>query len=220
MGKEKSGRRKEQAAETKKKLYESAGKLFRERDFTEVSVDNIVEEAGVSKGTFYVHFESKDALIASFISDYTARLDLDYKTFLNSLPPDMPASDMLLAMNRKIADVLVDTIGYETMRTVYQLQLTRAVDMDAIKGYSRELYKMFGDILEQGIRRGEFKTDLPLEALSRHFVMAIRGLCYEWCIRYPDFELKEETAAHFRLLLDGIKEQPGRFDLMSVGDED
>jgi AcrR family transcriptional regulator len=163
MGKEKLCKRKEQAAETKKKLYESAGKLFRERDFTDVSVDNIVEEAGVSKGTFYVHFESKDALIASFISDYTARLDLDYKTFLNSLPPDMPASDVLLAMNGKIADVLVDTIGYETMRTVYQLQLTRAVDMDAIKGYSRELYKMFSDILEQGRRRGEFKTDLPLK---------------------------------------------------------
>ena len=205
MGKEKSGKRKEQAAETKKKLYESAGKLFRVRDFTEVSVDNIVEEAGVSKGTFYVHFESKDALIASFISDYTARLDLDYRTFLNSLPPDMRACDVLLAMNRKIADVLVDTIGYEMMQTVYKLQLTRAVDMDAIKGYNRELYKMFSDILGQGVRRGEFKTDLPLEVLSRHFVMAIRGLCYEWCIRYPDFELKEETVSHFRILLDGIK---------------
>ncbi len=205
MGNGRLGKRKEQAAETKKKLYESAEKLFRERDFAEVSVYSIVEEAGVSKGTFYVHFESKDALIASLISDYAARLDLDYKTFLNSLPPDMRACDVLLAMNRKIADVLVDTIGYETMRTVYQLQLTRAVDMNAINGPSRELYKMFGEILEQGIRQGEFKSHLPLEALSRHFVMAMRGLCYEWCIRYPDFELKEETVAHFSILLEGIK---------------
>lgn len=205
MGKEKSGKRKEQAAETKKKLYESAEKLFREHDFTEVSVDSIVEEAGVSKGTFYVHFVSKDALIASFISDYATRIDLNYKTFLDSLPPDIPASDVLLAMCGKIADVLVDTIGYKMMQTVYQLQLTRTVDMDAIKGYNRELYKMFNDILEQGVRRGEFKIELPLEALSRHFVMAIRGLCYEWCIRYPDFELKEETMAHFMILLEGIK---------------
>ena len=204
MGKEKLSVRKEQAAETKRKLFESAQKLFVERDFTEVSVDNIVEEAGVSKGTFYVHYESKDALIASIISDYASRIDLNYKAFLDSLPPSMPASDVLLAMSRNIADLLVDTIGYEMMRTVYQLQLTRAVDMDAIKGYSRELYKMFSDILEQGIRRGEFKTDLPLETLSRHFVMAIRGLCYEWCIRYPDFELKEEVAAHFQILLNGI----------------
>lgn len=204
MGKEKLSVRKEQAAETKRKLFESAQKLFVERDFAEVSVDNIVEEAGVSKGTFYVHFESKDALIASIISDYASRIDLNYKAFLDSLSPSMPASDVLLAMSRNIADLLVNTIGYEMMRTVYQLQLTRAVDMDAIKGYSRELYKMFSDILEQGIRRGEFKTDLPLETLSRHFVMAIRGLCYEWCIRYPNFELKEEVAAHFQILLNGI----------------
>ena len=205
MRKEKFYKRKEQAAETKKKLFESAGKLFSVRDFSEVSVADIVEEAGVSKGTFYVHFDSKDALIASFISDYSARLDLDYRTFLNSLPHDMPASDVLLAMSRNIADMLVDTIGYEMIQTVYQLQLTRAVDMDAVKDYGRELYKMFGDILNQGIQQGEFKTDLPLEAMSRHFVMAIRGLCYEWCIRYPNFDLKEETVAHFMILLEGIK---------------
>ncbi|MEL7656656.1 MAG: TetR/AcrR family transcriptional regulator [Bacillota bacterium] len=205
MGKVKSGKRKEQAVKTKRKLYESAEKLFREHDFTEVSVDSIVEEAGVSKGTFYVHFESKDALIASFISDYATRLDLDYKTFLDSLPPDMPASSVLLAMIEKIADVLVYTVGYDIMQKVYQMQLTKAVDMDAVKGYGRELYNMFSDILEQGIRRGEFKTDLPLKTLSRHFMMAIRGLCYEWCIRYPDFQLKEEALAHFKILLDGIK---------------
>ena len=205
MEKEKLGKRTEQAAKTKRKLYESAEKLFRVHDYTEVSVDNIVEEAGVSKGTFYVHFESKDALIASFVSDYITHLDLDYKTFLDSLPPDMPASRELLAMIEKIADVLVYTIGYDMMQKVYQLQLTRAVDMDAVKGYGRELYNMFSYILEQGIRRGEFKTDLPLKTLSRHFMMAIRGLCYEWCIRHPDFQLKEEAVAHFKILLDGIK---------------
>ena len=198
-------KRKEQAAGTKKKLLTSAEKLFREHDFTTVSVDNIVEEAGVSKGTFYVHFESKDALIASLIIEYAVRLDLDYQAFLDTLPPDMPAFDLILELVKKIADVLVYTVGYDMMATVYQLQLTRDIDMNGVKGYNRELYNIFGSILEGGLQRGELKTDLPLETLTRHFVMAIRGICYEWCIRYPDFNLKEEAVAYFRILVGGLK---------------
>ena len=205
MEDKKTSKRKEQAAKTKQKLYNSAEKLFRIHDFTEVSVDNIVEEACVSKGTFYVYFESKDALIASFISEYATRLDLNYKTFLDTLPADMYASDMCITMIEKISDILTNTIGYDIMQKVYQLQLTSVVNMDAIKGYSRELYIIFNDILDYGIRRGEFGSDLHVETLSRHFVMAIRGLCYEWCIRYPDFQLKDEAVTHFKLLLNGIK---------------
>jgi hypothetical protein len=42
------------------------------------------------------------------------------------------------------------------------------------------------------------------DELSQHFVMTFRGLCYEWCIRYPEFDLKEQVLKHFKLLLDGI----------------
>jgi hypothetical protein len=72
------------------------------------------------------------------------------------------------------------------MRIVYKVQLTGAVNTENIKGYNRELYKMFTDVLRLGIDRGEFYTELPLDTLTKHFVMAIRGLSYEWCIRYPD----------------------------------
>ncbi len=204
MKKDRPNRKKEQGAETKKKLYESAEKLFNKYDFANVSVETIAETAGVTKGTFYVHFESKDALYISLFSDYVARLDLDYRTFLDSLPPDMPASDTLMAFVKEIIDLMVNRIGYNNLRTVYKLQLTNKVDMETVSGYGRELYKTFGDVLKHGIQRGEFKTSLPLETLTRHCVMAIRGLTYEWCIRYPDFDLKEQTLMHFKILLTGI----------------
>ena len=204
MKKDRPNRKKEQGAETKKKLYESAEKLFNKYDFANVSVETIAKTAGVTKGTFYVHFDSKDALYISLFSDYVARLDLNYRTFLDSLPPDMPASDTLMAFVKEIIDLMVNRIGYNNLRTVYKLQLTNTVDMETVSGYGRELYKTFGDVLEHGIQREEFKTSLPLETLTRHCVMAIRGLTYEWCIRYPDFDLKEQTLTHFKILLDGI----------------
>lgn len=203
--KKENGNRKKQAVETKRKLYESAGQLFEKYNFDDVSVDAIVEAAGLSKGTFYVHFESKDALIASYLSDYVTGIDADYKTHLDSLPAGTGASDMLLSLIAKIADVLTGTIGYNRMRLVYKIQLTRSVNMEVVKGYNRELYKMFADVLDRGIERGEFNTDLPLDTLTKHFVMAIRGLSYEWCIRYPDLDLKEQALAHFQILLNGIR---------------
>jgi len=201
---EKPNRRKKQGAETKKRLYESAEKLFNQYDYEDVSVEAIAEAAGVTKGTFYVHFNSKDELYVSIFIDYVSQIDMVYRAFLDDLPSDMLMSDVLLVLIEKIADVLTGTIGYDNMKTVYKLQLTRVVSTEAVKGYNREFYKMFSNVLDRGIQRGEFKTLLPLEILTKHFVMAIRGLTYECCIRYPDFDLKEQALAHFKLMLAGI----------------
>lgn len=202
--KEKPNLKKLQGAQTRAKLYASAQKLFTTRDFAAVSVEDITRDAGVTKGTFYVHFASKDELIASFIADYTAGVDLDYRAFLDALPADLSVVDRMLALTEKIADVIADTIGYDAMRTVYQLQLAKTVGVEKAMGYGRALYAMFAELLQQGVQGGEFKTELSLDAMSRHFVIAIRGVCYEWCVRYPDFDLKAQTAVQCRLLLKGI----------------
>ncbi|CFX88137.1 Tetracycline transcriptional regulator, TetR-related, C-terminal [Syntrophomonas zehnderi OL-4] len=204
MREKKLDKRKAQGAKTKKKLYEIAERLFTERNFSDVNVEDITDEAGITKGAFYVHFESKDALIAVLIADYASQADTDYKTFLETLPDDMPASEVLLALTQKIAETLLNTIGCENMKKVYQMLLAGTVDTEAVKGYSRELYTLFHSVLEKGIHCGELASSLPLEELSRHFVMAIRGVSYEWCIRYPDFDLREQAVEHIQLLIEGI----------------
>ena len=205
MRDKKTDKRKVQGAETRKKLYEIAEKLFAEHDFASISVEDITDEAGITKGAFYVHFESKDALIALLIADYANRADTDYKAFLETLPPDMPVSDVLLALIEKIADVLADKIGCDNMKKVYQMLLAGTVDTEAVKGYGRELYTLFQGVLEKGIQNGEFKSILSVDMLAQHFVMAIRGVSYEWCVRHSDFQLKEEAVKHFELMLEGIK---------------
>jgi len=204
MNKKQPPHKANKAEETKRKLYESAASLFEQNDFDTVSVDSIVEAAGFAKGTFYIYFESKDALILSLLSEYVHTIDADYKAHLATLAKGMTASDMLLSLLEKIADVLTDTIGYNKLRTIYKIQLTEDINMNPVKGYDRELYKIFSDILGRGIKQGEFHIEIPLDVLTKHFVMAIRGLCYEWCIRYPDFDLKDHILAHFKLLLNGI----------------
>ncbi len=205
LKKRKNNRTKEQGAETKKLLYACAEELFKAYDYQSVSVESITRMAGVTKGTFYVHFESKDALLLEMIMDYVNRMDTQYEAFLESLPNEMPTADVMLALVDKIIALMTEQLGCENMKAVYQMQLSDKVNMDAVKGYSRKLYGLFQTVLERGIKRQEFVSDLSQEALTRHFVMAIRGLTYEWCIRYPDFDLRKEATVHFRLLLDGIR---------------
>ena len=198
-------RRKIKGAATKNTIFETAGELFTLHGFNDVSVDDIVRAAGVSKGTFYVHFESKDALIASFIEDYVKKVDFGYRAHLESLPPELSTAQVLLSLIGKIADTLVHDIGIQHMRTVYKLQLTGDDGIEVVKGYGRALYQIFGEILNRGIISGEFRGDIEPEEMTRHFVMAIRGISYEWCIRYPEFDFKARALAHFSLLLAAVR---------------
>jgi len=70
--------------------------------------------------------------------------------------------------------------------------------------YNRELYDLFKEVLERGVMLGELRKDIPIESTSKHLILAIRGVTFEWCIRYPDFDLKQQVLEHFKILLYGL----------------
>ena len=111
------------AAETKIRIYESALELFK-RDGFGASVDSIVERAGVSKGAFYVHYESK----LSLIIDYVNTLDLGYADYFSSLPSDIKPSAMLILVTEKITDVIINNIGFDLIKLIYEAQITKKTE--------------------------------------------------------------------------------------------
>ncbi len=56
-------RRQIQKMETKDKIYHAAVEKINEKGFNNVSIEDITTAANVSKGSFYTHFESKEALV-------------------------------------------------------------------------------------------------------------------------------------------------------------
>ncbi len=201
-------KRKEKAVLTRSSLYAAADRLFAQYGFDEVSVDSIVEEAGVSKGAFYVHFGSKDTLVATLIADKVGKVDTNYQAFLNSLPAGMTSADTLLALVGNIFDVIENQLGIAQMRALYRMQLAGESHAENASAYNRAVYGMVEDVLRTGIQRGEFHSSQSLDDLSRHLLLAMRGITYEWCIRYPDFPLKKQALAHFKLLLSGLVAHP------------
>lgn len=90
-------------AETKEKILKSAEVLFKDQDFENTSVDSIVKRAGISKGSFYVHFNSKDEIIAHFINAVINKIDMDLDSIMNSVKDDASVTTTLLKILEKIS---------------------------------------------------------------------------------------------------------------------
>ncbi len=56
-------------AETREKIMAAAGRLFRLRGYEGVGIDAIMAEAGLTRGGFYAHFQSKKDLFAAVLSE-------------------------------------------------------------------------------------------------------------------------------------------------------
>lgn len=59
--------RQQQKDETRAKIFAAATMLFAQKGYGATTVADIVAAAGVAKGTFFVHFPSKDAVIAALV---------------------------------------------------------------------------------------------------------------------------------------------------------
>ncbi len=62
-----SGQKSPQKTETKQKILTTARQLFLERDYDAVTMDDIAMMTGVSKGTVFYHFRSKEVLAVEVI---------------------------------------------------------------------------------------------------------------------------------------------------------
>ncbi len=66
-GAERTNRRDDQRRETKRRLVAAAIELVAEVGWKRTTVEQIAERAGVAKGTFFVHFKTKEAIVVTLV---------------------------------------------------------------------------------------------------------------------------------------------------------
>ena len=62
-------RQQRKSQETREKIFQAAKKILQKKGYEELSIKNICEEAGVSNGSFYHHFKTKDDLLSYYIEE-------------------------------------------------------------------------------------------------------------------------------------------------------
>ncbi len=161
-----------QSQEDKAKRQESillaALSQFSEKGIQATRMEDIAREAGVSKGTLYLYFESKDALFAALIQDYAGKRLV---WMLQAVSLQTNSREALRVWVKSVASALTQ----ERMSHLVILLLANArqfpemVDLYKETMLNRGLAEIVS-LLQRGVETGEFKAHDS--ALFARLVMA------------------------------------------------
>lgn len=168
-------KRKESAFETKKRISESASRLFAQKDFSAVSINEIVQGCGLTKGAFYHYFDSKNDCLSYLHSNF---VNYAYNRF-KEISVLNEGADLLL--KKMMTEMFFQIRDYRTEVTAL-LETGRLISpevSDTIEVKKSEIRKLFELTITRGQNEGTFgiNHDPHLMALS------IYGMCiwaYNW----------------------------------------
>jgi AcrR family transcriptional regulator len=148
------------ADERKKEIIKAARKLFSKRDYESTTMQAIIDELEIAKGTIYHHFGSKKELLEAVVEDLVDEHIRKKKRLLNSsefreLSPleklrQFSTFDRLVEDNRKILEELHSPGNI----ILHARQTGRYLTM---------LAPFYARVIQEGCDQGLFRTDHPLE---------------------------------------------------------
>jgi AcrR family transcriptional regulator len=138
----------------KNNMIKIAAKLFSQKSFHDVTMDEIAEKVGVAKGTIYLYFSSKDNLYLEILEHTFDSIEslLEKEVNTDFLAPDKLKKVLAIVINfyRENIDVLKILSRDETHLIQEHHDLTEK--------WRRRRIELYEKIIEKGIKEGSFKT--------------------------------------------------------------
>ncbi|MDD6211698.1 MAG: TetR/AcrR family transcriptional regulator [Clostridiales bacterium] len=185
---------------TKSKIIEAAWKLFHENGYEETTIEDIIAQSGISKGTFYHYFSGKDSLLSS-LSDI---FDSYYEELILELDDQMNTVDKLITLCCRAHQMIGERIQLNLLSSLYSSQVVTKGDKHLLN-QNRYYYKLVQQLADEGIRRGEIRSDLSVFEVAKIFSMCERAIIYDYCICEASYDLGEYTSTVIPILLEGIR---------------
>lgn len=184
----------------KDQIIATSIKLFDENGFTETSIQDIVNEIGVTKGTFYYYFQSKQDLLYMIHHDFIHYILNEQEQLLNDETKNCKEKlDGIIIMlvkqikNRKHSA----RIFFREMRNLGDKNLDSILEKRDMFRYNLQ------KLIQIGIENNEFRKDLRADILA-FAILGILNWSYFWYD--PSGTVKEDELAmiYRKLVLDGI----------------
>lgn len=187
MEQEKLTQRKQQALDTRRKIFNTALSLIKEKGFDKVSVDDICAACGVSKGAFYHHFKSKLDIMSeseSLINDILENIQIHES--------DGSVKEKLLILMGSILDV-VEKSGVEVTR---QLTVVTTgghyIQEENRNTFAIHTRKLIQQILTEAVEKGELASEVNIEASAEIIMTFLSGMIADWCIFNGAYSISEK----------------------------
>ncbi len=188
--------------ERKSQILDAAMETFTEKGFHKTRMSDIAESSGLSKGSLYWYFDSKDAIILKLIDRV---FEFEIKDLTALLIDDRSAEERLYIYTERGGQDIIKMLKW--MPLVYDF-LALAFRQDTIKNAIQRYYKKNLDLLvaliQQGIDAGEFNPNSALEA-AYTIGAIIEGTVMLWLYDPDQIDIQAHIKSSTELLLQGLK---------------
>jgi AcrR family transcriptional regulator len=172
-----AGRRQRHAAETRRRLFRCALRLFAERGFPSVTVEEITEAADVGKGTFFNYFESKEHVLGVMaeiqlgkVREAISAVERGKQTIHSVLHRLVRRLVEEPGRSPSLARAFISSfLASEGVRTIIALNL-------------REGRRLIARIVAAGQGRGEIDPNLKKEMVAMQLMQTCMGTVLLWSL--------------------------------------
>ena len=195
--KEPLSRQQQKSKETKDRIFHAAKTILQRQGYDQLSIKNICEEAGVSNGSFYHHFKTKDDLLSYYIEEQPS---------INPDLLDMPEN----AEEAQIAIIHVSLTYAEYCRELgvdfisnYYTPKNQALNPD-IRTERPYPILTVENYLKKAIDAGIVSPKLPLADICTDIRMLVIGNVFEWCVHHGETDFEGNIRRSIGGYLDGV----------------
>jgi AcrR family transcriptional regulator len=190
-------------------ILDAALALFAQKGFAASRLDEIAARAGVSKGTIYLYFESKEAVFKALVQERLASRIGGFREVLRAY--EGSSADLLTMLLRNFGNL----ISTSELVVLPKIVIAEAGNFPELaRMYREEIVtrglSLLGEIIERGIKRGEFR-DIPSAHAARIAIgplltIAIWRTTFEKFDNEP-YDYQGLVEAHIANLLQGLAKE-------------
>ena len=183
--------------ETKDKIFRAAKNILQKKGYDHLSIKNICEEAGVSNGSFYHHFKTKDDLLSYYIEEQPS---------INPGLLDLPVS--ATAAKEAIIEVYLNYVHYcqelgVTFMSNYYTPQNQSLN-PLIRTERPYPIVTVHDYLKRAIDAHVIELQTDLEDVTTDIRMIVIGNVFEWCLKSGNADFEENMRRSLSIYLDGL----------------
>ena len=176
------------ARNTKGRIISAAWRLFYEQGYEDTTVEDIVFESETSKGSFYHYFDGKDALLGTLAYVF----DEKYEELMETMDPSMTAMEKLIYLNHELFAMIDGGISMDLLARLLSTQLLAKGEKHLLDR-NRTYFKLLRQIISQGQRDGQLRTDRTVNEIVKAYALWERALMYDWCLSGGEYSLVAYT---------------------------
>lgn len=160
---------------TMEKILLAALSLFSKKGYHETSMDDIVKKSGFSKGAIYGYFDSKETLFLELQKKFAT---INYNQ-LKAVIDNEPTSLAKLERSADLVFASICEVSEEMCRMDLEFQVASSRLPKMRKQHKEQqmaVLKLLEDVINEGIKSGEFRKDVDANSVATILISAIGGL--------------------------------------------